>query len=400
MGSKKEDIKVGIICGAGSGPRLVGIFKRFLKEMMECHSKAPHVVFIEDKEIYHTYQSLVDFIGTNHHNRIQRESTGEAQKLAQKYQSWFKKHRLHAVFRTAINAESLYQVRQYVSAIKEFRFKTPQDIEVLIIRDQAEGFYSNINYQVERKKGLVTLKFYGQYSEEHQKNIAKYALKKGIETWPEGNFDTWAIYKHHLFGDHFDQWIKDVNAEVKAQNSKLNIVDKIYQPDTGFTNLLNNYIYYRVANPLNRGENIENGKVEKNKGNFNKNGKKQLKRNLLVFCSNEIGDLIYEVILGALNLNVKFDLYTKNVFLGNPFHGDLVEYQTVHGSADDKSKLEDQDLKPYATLRIAAEMAEILLQIKNARQVTDEAIAESKVNQLKETDEIVDFVVNYVCQSL
>ncbi|MCB9266991.1 MAG: hypothetical protein H6558_18345 [Lewinellaceae bacterium] len=352
--------KIGLIRGEGTGNRLADLFIDFLLAIVEQENKRraskgqPPILpdFVEDKEdngevkIYHSFKSLVDAVGRDQ-AKFKEISEAEVRRLKNLMARWFEEG-IRVAFRTSINAEALYLFRQEVKSIKEFTFIPTGDRKkkVLIVRDQAEGFYANTAYWLDDEE----IRFEGKYTRAHQQKLIRHALRRSEEVLGK-KVTKWAIYKHHLFGDKLEEWIKEVDNEIE-----------VWQPDNGLTYLLN-FVY--GAHPT-------------------------AKNNLLVICSNEVGDLIYESILGTLNIDAKLELFTKNILLEKPHNGEFKAYQTVHGSADDIAGTEK--LLPYATLRIAADIAEKELAIPGIRAKTEKAIVYSKRKLLKETNKIVNCI--------
>lgn len=352
--------KIGLIRGAGTGDRLVELFKEFLRLIVDqedgrrksINLSPLSIRFAEDKKrngkvkVYHSFTSLVEAVEGDK-EAFKKTSEKEVKRLKKLMARWYG-NEVSVVFRTAINAEALYLFRQEVKSVKEFTFIPTSDKakKVLIVRDQAEGFYANTDYRHNEKE----IWFEGKFTKKHQQNLIRYALRRSEEILGEGAAK-WAIYKHHLFGNQLEKWIQEVDNAIE-----------VWQPDNGLTYLLN-FVYDALPN---------------------------VPDNLLVVCSNEVGDLIYESILGTLNIEAKLELFTKNILLAKPYNGNLKIYQTIHSSADDIAGTEK--ILPYATLRIAADIAEKELQIPGVRARTEKAIVYSKRKLLKETNKIVNCI--------
>lgn len=404
--------KLGVIRGAGTGNRLVEIFTGFLKSLVQEENKRRpegrtiRIEFEEDEKrgkdesekyyIYHSFQSLIREVQSTKESSYKILSERDAERLKGVCKDWFEKG-VRIIFRTSINAEALYLFRRDMKAVKELTFATPLGGKVLVVRDEAEGFYTNEEYRL----GAGEVTFSGKYTREHQQRVTEHALttagdfftrmeiqareaeirqlqainpngrlqhqsrleelKVEIQLLKAGKklpeFKQLAIYKFHLFGNFLERWIKEKSPGIAAT-----------QPDNGLTTLI---------------QFINTGQL------FQKEAK-----NVLVICSNEVGDLIHESLLSSSNItsnSAKIELYTKNVYLAKPFYGRLKAYQTVHGSADD---LEDdpqkrEQLNPIATFRIAADIAENELGISNVRQKMEEAIVGVKIAGLNSTTDII-----------
>ena len=225
----QKSIKIGVIIGAGSGKRLAGIFEEFLTKLAQSHGVK--VEFLKDPDenasppYYHSYQSLeahcIEEISKGNSANFKEISEKEVEVLFNTVTKWHEAG-VKAIFRTAINAETLYLFRQKVKAIKEFTINTQHGRKILFIRDQTEGFYANKSYSVNEEAGEIT--FEGKYSKVYQQEIVEYAARRASEKFNGQPFKKWAIYKHHLFGDTLHSWIKEVDKELT-----------LYQPDTGLT---------------------------------------------------------------------------------------------------------------------------------------------------------------------
>lgn len=304
---------------------------------------------------YHSYQSL-EQIAAGNSTAFRRISGEEVSRLKDIVFKWAKEERT-TFFRTSINAETLYTFRQEVKAVKEFSLNTPSR-KVLFIRDQAEGFYANINYDVDDKKGQI--KFDGEFTRTHQQKVVEYALQRADQKFGIGNYIKWAMYKHHLFGDALQQWIREIDNDIS-----------IYQPDTGLTQL---------------------------QKFFDPPGTFYTPENLLVICSNEVGDLVHEALMGNFDPDAKLMMYSRNVYLNKDLENVMVDYQTVHGSADDKvmdEKQEEEEVLPYATLRAAAEIAEDVLGIRGTKRLMNTAIISPRSDQTQKTIEILNTIYSH-----
>lgn len=339
---------IGLIEGAGTGSKLIEIFKGFLHYLVDTRTQNK-VQFIEDIAedgqvyCYQSYASLSE-ISKGDSSEYKALSLKDAERLEKTFIQWYQQG-VCQVFRTSINADALYLFRQKVKAIKAFGIK-PSEKEILFVRDQAEGFYANLDYLV--SKDNQTIDFNGRLTSQHVKNIVDFANKLALTRFGQ-EYQKWVFCKFHLF-PYWEQWYKDADSAIQP-----------FQPDTGIVKL--NEILF------------ENG-----------NSNKYL-NNHLVICSNEVGDLIYETVLHIVNEKAKTEFFTKNYYLGEPFNGELMEYQTAHGSADDIAGTEK--LLPYATLRIAAEIAENLFDISNVQMKLDQAIGWVKRQGIEGTTQII-----------
>jgi isocitrate/isopropylmalate dehydrogenase len=357
---------IGLIRGAGTGDRLIKIFKDFLGTI--AHAAGKSVAFVEDEREYHSHKSL-ETAANDNPDEMRTLSEQDTEALYTTMCTWQTQGIRH-VFRTSINAEALYAYRKKVGAVKEFRIKGRYGSQLLILRDQVEGFYAIDDYTTTEEK----ITFSESYTKTHQQRIAKYAIEAGRENFGE-NFEVWAIYKHHLFGNRLTNWFREV-----GEKEHFNI--QFFQPDTGFFELID-YVTNQKENP----------------------------KNIVVFCSNEVGDLIHEPLIAATGIKGQYDLYSRNIYLSPPFssiaENDIfIEYQTIHGNADDiffdkKTKRYNKVLLPYATLRIAAAIGEAVLGVNDLRNIVDKGIALAKFKQkTTSTDRIVATVKKYTLEIL
>ena len=354
---------IGIIRGEGSGNLLADIFIDFLTALASKHDK--QIAFQEDFDpetgkvyTYHSFNSLKKKAGDDL-DEYKKISKIEADRLAGKMDQWYHENGIRAVFRTSVNAEALYRFRQKVKAAKEFLIKIPGGRRILFIRDEAEGFYANSKYDSSEEE----IVFCGKFTKKHQQGLARCAIRRADQRLREG-YKKFGILKHHLFGNQMEKWLTEIIPDIK-----------MFQPDSGAI-YLNNCI-------LSNGEN----------GKFNSHH--LLDTDLLVICGNEVGDFMYEQIIAILNIDAHLELFSANLYLAVGITGDdLIGYQTIHGSADDK---EDPDeIIPNATLRAAAAIAEDYLDIKDAKERVDDAITYTKVRSLQKQSDILEFVYKFL----
>jgi isocitrate/isopropylmalate dehydrogenase len=364
--------KIGLIRGGGTGGQLLAIFENFLTVVAQELGK--EILFVRDTDkkgreyIYHSYKSLSAVAVTE--RDFKQLSKKDAKRLQTTMERWNEEGFRH-VFRTSINAEALYYFRKKVGAVKESIVPSVHGNLLIFIRDQTEGFYTNDRYRVTDEK----ITFTGSYTKAAQHRVAKYALQRGREIFKTEDFECWGLYKNHLFGNTLEKWFEELD-EVKKHKESGDF--KIIQPDTGFSELI--------------------------KFMLNENA---TQRKLVVFCSNEVGDIIHEPILNMANVDAKIDAYTKNIYLNfwkkNKNLDEFTEYQTVHGSADDIADGEsDAVLLPYATLRIASAIGEELLGIDYLSRLVEKGIEQSYLYEQQHisTDAIVQTVTHFVLNNL
>ena len=116
-------------------------------------------------------------------------------------------------------------------------------------------------------------------------------------------------------------------------------------------------------------------------------------KDLLFIAGNEIGDLMYEPLIEILkSTGSKLELYSKSFLIVLPLKEQnqnskyryLCEYQTIHGSADDLiEENREEEILPYATLRIAADIIEKQFGIKDFGQLMNKAVAKVQLARLR-----------------
>ncbi|WP_381561590.1 isocitrate/isopropylmalate family dehydrogenase [Streptomyces eurythermus] len=310
---------VGLAVGRGTGPEVADVFERVLGALT---AGLPHGVAIErSPRLYHSYQSLraaPDVAGiqaltaedADHYERFCRALAAQGTR---------------AVFRTAVNAQSLYLVRQRLRSVK-VDLLTGAGRSLLLVRDQAQGFYTGHNRHTQ---GEVTRTM--TFSREITEAVVTYALRRARHEWPDGPPDRIVMaYKFHLLDGALDAWVAELA-------DRLGIRVDLFQPDTVNRNLITHGLPDRT----------------------------------LVVAGNEWADIMHVMLLDRFGSDRQESRCTENVCLGPGLSG-LVEYQTVHGSADD---LAGRDLvNPVATIRAAALVAERHAGCAGAVRATEHAL--------------------------
>jgi isocitrate/isopropylmalate dehydrogenase len=299
---------VGLAVGRGTGTELAVVFERMVNRLGALHGVAP--LIIRSPRVYHSYASL----------RAESGGIGGARRLteddAEHYERFCRtlvRRGSTAIFRTAVNAQSLYLVRQRLRAVKVDVISAPDsspDAALLLVRDEAQGFYTGEN---QHAPGVVTRTT--EFSRDATEEIIAYAVARAWRQWPDRGADQLVMaYKFHLLDGAFDDW-------VEAAAARHGVRIELCQPDTVNRNL------------------IEHG----------------LARRTVVVAGNEWGDIMHVVLLDRYGAGRQENRCSENVFLHLDVAG-LMEYQTVHGSADD---LAGRDIvNPVATVRVAAAIVE------------------------------------------
>lgn len=309
-----KSIKIGIIKGKGTGHELSVIFKSFIEKINE-KLKLP-IEFQEQSIEFETFWSLHN----KNINYIQKKTNDNVIALNKVFDSYFEN--VDIIFRTGINAESLYILRQKYRAIKEFLIPLKKG-NILMIRDQMQGFYANSSYQLSNNE----LTFNGKFSKNNIKKLIHHSKNIADNIFNNNEYNIIAIYKYHLFGNVIEKWFSSIDSQIK-----------LYQPDTGISLLLNEL--------------------------------KQTNGNTVLIVSNEVGDILYEFLIEHFGLGNKNELFTKNIYFKN--NKKIIVYQTVHGSADDIAK--QNKVNPIATIRIAAKILDSVQSKSNITELVENSI--------------------------
>ncbi|MEM4358365.1 MAG: isocitrate/isopropylmalate family dehydrogenase [Candidatus Pacearchaeota archaeon] len=312
-------IKIGIVVGSGTGRELSDIFKKVILSIKPASQK---IEFIECKHLFNTYASIKDLTG----DKIKSITEKELNILKSFYRDFYKKGG-RVIFRTAINAETLYLLRKWGKCIKLFTIPF-DNCEILFCRDQTQGFYSNDNYSIKKNK----IQFCASFSKTDLREVINFSIQEAGKIFGE-DFEILVVYKHHLFSNIIENWIKDILP--KERLSKV----KICQPNH----------MVQILFELDKGK----------------------KKNILLIAGNEIGDICHELFLYQFTDEKRGTSFSKNICLKKEIKG-LIEYQTVHGSADE---IAGKDIvNPIATLKIAGKIGEDILKIKNFYTLMENAI--------------------------
>ncbi|WP_018654168.1 isocitrate/isopropylmalate family dehydrogenase [Actinomadura flavalba] len=294
---------IGLAVGRGTGPELAAVFERVLARITDVH--ATDVGVVRSDRIYHSYASLGTGAGIDRARDLTRDD-------ADHYTDFCRTQAAlgtTAVFRTAINAQSLYLVRQRLRAVK-VDLIAGRDVSLLLVRDAAQGFYTGENIHV--ADALVrTMTF----SREITAKVVAFALDRARRQWPDGGADEIVMaYKFHLLDGALDGWA----AECAARHG---VRIRLCQPDTVNRDL------------------VERGPAPRT----------------LIIAGNEWADIMHVMLLDRFASERQESRSTENVYL-HPDVAGLAEYQTVHGSADDLAGT--NTVNPVATVRAAAMIAE------------------------------------------
>ncbi|MFF3669469.1 isocitrate/isopropylmalate family dehydrogenase [Microtetraspora malaysiensis] len=294
---------IGLAVGGGTGPELATVFERALGRIADVYSV--EIGITRSERVYHSYSSLKADAGIEQIRELTREDADHYAEFCRAQAALG----VPAIFRTAINAQSLYLVRRRLQAVKVDAITAP-NASLLLVRDEAQGFYTGDNTHIPGAL-IRTMSF----SREITEKVIAFAVRRARQQWPDGEIDEIVMaYKFHLLDGALDEWV----AESAARHG---VEIRLSQPDTVNRNL------------------IERGPRPRT----------------VIIAGNEWADIMHVVLLDRFGAERQENRCTENVYLHFEVAG-LVEYQTVHGSADD---LEGKDtVNPVATVRAAAMIAE------------------------------------------
>ena len=339
--------KIGLIIGSGTGRELADTFINTLQKVAKILKR--QVEIIECNYEFTTYTKLHNMPYEEIENIVKKE-LGILKAFYEKFYSSGGR----IIFKTAINAETLYLFRRIGRAIQIIDIPASEN-RLLIIRDETQGFYANDQYKIEKNK----IEFTASFSKENLELVANFALNEAKKALKQP-FETWVVYKHHLFANVIEKWASNILPDAK-----------VYQPNHATELLFENFFT-------------------------------QKKENLLLITGNEVGDILHELLMFHLGVGNRHSLFSKNVYLDSKLKG-LVEYQTVHGSADDIAGKNIID--PTATLRALADIVQKEISVENFSSLMNEAIkyASEKFIYLKKpftTSEFINFVHSYLFKIL
>lgn len=328
---------IGLAVGRGTGPELATVFEQAVDALARAHRAEVRIV--RSPRTYHSYVSLKDLPrqGAAGIEAVRELTAADAEH----YEGFCRElvaEGATAVFRTAINAQSLYLVRERLQTVKVDRIGAAP-VELLLVRDQAQGFYSGENAHT---PGQVTRTM--TFTRELTERIVEFALARARELWPDGRIDQIVMaYKFHLLDGALGAWVAELS-------ERLGVDIRLYQPDTVNRNLIE-------LEPPPRS---------------------------VVIAGNEWGDIMHVVLLDRFGGERQESRYTENIHL-RPDVAGLTEYQTVHGSADD---LEGRGLvNPVATLRAAAAVLERHAGCAGAIEALERSLAGARAEGVLTPDE-------------
>ncbi|OJZ83590.1 hypothetical protein ASPFODRAFT_193072 [Aspergillus luchuensis CBS 106.47] len=352
-----QTVRLGLAVGHGTGRELVAVFERVIQTLAKQYSV--NFEFVRSSSTYHSYHTLT--VSGEDKNLI-THIADETTKDAIDYQHFCENAAaagIAAIFRTAIHAQSLYLVRQHLQAAKVEHFSLGEGNALLMVRDEAQGFYAGDNaYSADQLSITRTTSF----SKPVFDRIIRFALDRAAENWGPDNVPkkVTMAYKFHLFDGVFQAW----EPQWKAQ---FGIGFNFVQPDTLNRSLMANGVQGRC----------------------------------IIIAGNEYADVIQPVFLNWFGQSTPETMYAENVYLRPDVNG-LSEYQTVHGSAD---AIADKGLvNPFATIRAAAAILERHAGGKGIQKLTEQAIQNLLQRKLTtpdqggslKTEETVDYFLQAI----
>src|SRR5438034_1361620 len=294
-------LRVGLAIGGGTGPELAEIFERVLRELAAREKMRAEI--IRSPREYRTYGPMAALTSAEA-ARATEEDAADYIRFVRKLAA----DGIRVACRTAFNAQSFYLVRDELLGVKVEPMQH-SDGELLLIRDETQGFYSGRNDQ---PADPLRIRRETLFSRENTWRVLDFSIENAAARWGgREHIDRIIVAcKFHLLDNRFAQWVRDYERERSVRI-------QLYQPDTTNRQLM--------------------------RGAFDG-------RTVLV-GSNEWGDIMHAELIARFGLGHQEERCARNFFL-HPDIAGFVEYQTVHGSADDVAGR--GIVNPVATLRAAA----------------------------------------------
>lgn len=308
--------QIGLITSGGTGPELSRVFRLAAEAFAQLQGEP--IAIVECPHAFHSFTELRGLTPAE----CTRIVVHDLEELARFYRCFYGAGG-RFIFRTAVNAETLYALRLQLEAIK-ISYASRNGRRVMLVRDQHQGFYACDSWR--DREGVID--FQGSFHKAKLRRIHDYAAVEA-STWLGPDAETWFVYKHHLFANNFVSWISEICPQAV-----------VLQPGMAFA---------KLSGPR----------------------EARSSRPLLLIAGNEIGDLLQEVFMDQTGLHRETSC-ARNVYLHPDVEG-LVEYQTVHGSADDLAC--QQRVNPLATLRAAAALFDRYLGLAGISDALEKAIA-------------------------
>ena len=287
--------KIGLIVGGGSGPELGLVFKQAITHFFARKGEQPQ--FIECGYHSKSFTEMKSWTPQEFEQAVKED----IENLLAFYRQ-LAAAEATAIFRTAVNAEALYALRIRMQTVKTAVLQI-REHRVFLVRDLTQGFYASDEWHT----GEESIRFSGSFTKERFTRVVNWA-RAGAGSVLKPGYRSVLFFKHHLFANVLLRWTKEIDSSLE-----------ILQPGAGLV-WLNDYLDRQP-------------------------------QDLLIVAGNEIGDFLHEVFLGMIPFQGRAGACARCVFLADEFSR-LVEYQTIHGSADDVAGT--GRVNPVATLRAAA----------------------------------------------
>jgi isocitrate/isopropylmalate dehydrogenase len=352
---------IGIIEGGGTGPELAEVFEKVVSTIYKKET-GKDVEFLSFKKQFgynpKTFWELKKDYYTKPYSFVKKICDRDVNNIL-KFDDILLSKKALGLFRTAINAETLYYLRRKAKTIKLVPLKMKKEdkeIDLLFIRDQIQGYYTTQKIKAKKRRLEITSIF----SEDLFELILNFVREKAKELGFE-NSTILFLYKFHLMGIELQKMIDSAMKSSKLKNDYL-----IMQPDSGIHLLLHDI------------------------------WKKDIKK-IIVICGNEIGDMLLETLIHYYGLGTKETFFTSNFVLGKK---GLEVLQTMHGSADDIAG--KGIVNPIATLKLSAYALEKWLKVPNAIEKMEKIISKAiqtknitpDMGGNKKTMEVVDYILS------
>jgi nicotinamidase-related amidase/isocitrate/isopropylmalate dehydrogenase len=330
-----RSILVALAVGNGTGPELLAIFEKVILALAAPYNLK--IRFVTSPRTYHSYSTL---LAINDTDVVSSETLTDADH----YEAFCRQIvslGACAIFRTSISAQALYMVRDRLQAVKVEHFKLSSSASILLVRDQAQGFYSGLN-KMDSTQETVSRSSY--FSKKVFEQILTFSLARSREVWGSEPPTVTLVYKFHLFDGLFYSWAKEWK--------------KSYGVDIQF---------------------IQGDTMNRNLLAFGVQG------NQLLICSNEYADIMQTMLLDRFGFGAQESACAENVYLAAGVDKGLSEYQTAHGSADDITG--KGVVNPTATIRAAAALLERYGGCQGVQRQMDITLDELRAKNIRTLDQ-------------
>jgi isocitrate/isopropylmalate dehydrogenase len=289
-------LKIGLIEGGGTGKVLIDIFKKYA--LLWGRKLNLDISFTPGSRCYSTYYENRLTSTVKLGLQFQKEEDDLYYDLLSMAMNG-----CNSVFRTALNAQVLYNVRSRVWAVKPLSYTLQSGSVLHLIRDQSQGFYA-----------AATPLEYSSDEVQITSSFSKQKLKALI-SYSENNIFTagevaelWLVYKHHLLFNKIEKWRNEISDKWKC-----------LQPNSATNKILTGNHASKV----------------------------------IAIVGNEVGDILNEIASFYYDREQRTESMSLDVLLAPEFNF-LKVYQTLHGSADDLVGKNSVD--PTATLKALSQI--------------------------------------------